>query len=67
MRGACLLPIFNDGQSAGCLRQPLAVLSLQGFAAPRTWGRGKALRGGHDPVEVRWEAFKARCESYALR
>ena len=29
VRGACLLPIFNDGQDAGCLAgSPLAVLSL---------------------------------------
>lgn len=60
VRGACLLPIFNDGQDAGCLAgSPLAVLSLQGFAAHVLGVGGKALRGGHDPVEVRWEAFGA--------
>lgn len=59
---ANLLPIFDDGQNArDLIGRSFAVLSLQGFAADVLGIRGKALRRGHDPIEVRREAFGAGC------
>ena len=66
MCGANLLPILNNGQDAGNpAGRPFTVLSLQSFAADVLGVRGKALCRGHDPVEVRWKAFGARCTGVA--
>lgn len=55
MRVAGFPAVLHDGQNAW---RAFAILSLQ--AATDVFGIwGKALRRGHDPVEVHWEALWA--------
>lgn len=56
VRGACFPAVLHDGQNA---RGTFTILSLQA-TTDIFRVRGKALRWGHDPVEVHWKALWAR-------